>query len=178
MLSGNRKNVDDTSLYKCWLLKQLHDLIHTNWYPVQLWMSKGVRIWDLEGSKWETNVWSGHLFLPNNTNPIWNRPHQQYYRVPVNKELLTGTRSLSIRNYWQGQSLSIANYWQGGSLSIRSYWQGQGRSLLITPSINETKSFILKIIWNDNNSYYINSPNLTPQSLVINHMHCQHLLIQ
>ena len=54
-------------------------------------------------------------------------------RVPVNKELLTGTRSLSIRNYWQGQSLSIRNYWQGQSLSIRNYWQG--RSLSITSSL-------------------------------------------
>ena len=55
-------------------------------------------------------------------------------RVPVNKELLTGTWSLSIRIYWQGQSLSIRNYWQGWSLSIRNYWQG--RSLSITSSIN------------------------------------------
>ena len=72
-------------------------------------------------------------------------------RVPVDKELLTGTRSLSIRNYWQGQSLSIRNYWQGQSLSIRNYWQGQslsirnywqGRSLSITSSNKELLEFI------------------------------------
>ena len=54
-------------------------------------MSKGVRIWDFEGSNSKMNVWSSHLLLSNNPNPRKNGPHKQYYRVPVKKELLTGT---------------------------------------------------------------------------------------
>ena len=66
-------------------------------------MRKGVRIWDLEGSNWKTNVWNSHLFLQNNPNPMQNRPHKQYYRVPFNKELLAGTvpvNSLFLTGIW------------------------------------------------------------------------------
>ena len=50
-----------------------------------------VRILDLEGSNLKTNVSSGHLVLPINPNPRENKSHKQCYRVPVNKELFTGT---------------------------------------------------------------------------------------
>ena len=52
-----------------------------------------VRMWDLElqGLKFEINISSVHSFLPINSNPRLINPLKQYYRVPVNKELLTGT---------------------------------------------------------------------------------------
>ena len=91
-----------------------------------------VKIEGLEGSNLKTDATSGHLFFANNPISMWKNNNKYQTRVPVNKKLLTGTWSLSIRNYWQGQSLSIRNYWQGQSLSIRNYWQG--RSLSITSS--------------------------------------------
>ena len=56
----------------------------------------------LEGSNLKTDATSGHLFFANNPISMWKNNSKYQTRVPVNMKLLTGTWSLSIRNYWQG----------------------------------------------------------------------------
>ena len=63
----------------------------SNWKRVEVWE------WELEGLTSKTYETSSYFFC--HTIQIQAYKIIKKNRVPVNKELLTGTRSLSIRNY-------------------------------------------------------------------------------
>ena len=66
------------------------------------------------------SYWCGYdsedsqIFVPKNPNSI----DKKNSRVPVNKELLTGTRPLAIKNYWQGAVPFNKKSFQGQYLLI------------------------------------------------------------
>ena len=116
----NRKISKQRPLHKSYVGTQNSFLIRASLFHIKYKEVRRVKKEGLEGSNLKTDATSGHLFFANNPISMWKNNNKYQTRVPVNKKLLTGTWSLSIRNYWQGQSLSIRNYWQGRSLSITS----------------------------------------------------------
>ena len=75
-------------------------------------------IYQIAKEERDLNTWLRGLTFENICTKSSTR--KKYCRIPVNKELLTGTRSLPILNYWQWQSLSVRNYWQGWPLLMAS----------------------------------------------------------